>query len=193
MGSGASYGFEVMLQKIRSAPGERFSGWVSYALSYANRERDGITTPFLFDQRHAVNIVGNYRLGERWEIGAKFTLRSGRPFVRAVGVKPRVVQTPGGGVPVVQVDSHGKVILDVAYEQDRNSGRLSLYHSLDVRITTYPRWWGLNWSAYLDVQNVYNRENQQRISYYVDQKGNVRERDIKGIPIFPSLGMSVTF
>jgi hypothetical protein len=193
--TGKSYGIEFMMQKIRTAPGDRFTGWVSYALSYAHRERGAITTPFLFDQRHAVNIVGNYRIGERWDVGMKFTLRSGRPYAKAVGVKPRVLEESVNGqqVPVIQVDGNNRVILDVDYEKETYSGRLNLYHSLDIRITTYPRWWGLQWSVYLDVQNVYNRENQQQLNYYIDSDGNLRERPINGIPLFPSLGLSVVF
>ena len=168
---------------------------MSYALSYSERERDGIRTVFLFDQRHAVNVVGNYRFAERWDVGARFTLRSGRPFTEAIGVKPRVVyqRVNGQDIPVVQVDPNGKVILDVDYEQDTYSGRLNLYHTFDVRVTTYPRWWGLDWSFYLDVQNVYNRENQQQVGYYIDEAGELRQRPIYGIPIFPSLGMSLAF
>jgi hypothetical protein len=125
----------------------------------------------------------------------KFTLRSGRPYARAVGVKPRVLEESVNGqqVPVIQVDGNDRVILDVDYEDETYSGRLNLYHSLDVRITTYPRWWGLQWSVYLDVQNVYNRENQQQLNYYIDGDGNLRERPINGIPLFPSLGLSVSF
>jgi hypothetical protein len=37
--TGKSYGIEFMFQKIRTGPGDRFTGWVSYALSSANRER----------------------------------------------------------------------------------------------------------------------------------------------------------
>ena len=192
---GASYGFEILFQKIRSLPSDRFTGWVSYAYSRSERDRNGITSPFLFDQPHAVNIVGNYRFAERWDAGLRFTLRSGRPFSEALGVKPRVIieTVNGQQVPTIQVDQSGRVILDVEYEQDAYSGRLNLYHTLDLRITTYPRWWGWDWSFYLDIQNVYNRKNQQQISYYIDQSGSLRRREINGIPIFPSLGMSLGF
>jgi len=192
---GYSAGVEIMMQKIQSLPSDRLTGWVSYALSYAERDRDGLRTPFLFDQRHAVNIVMNYKFAERWDVGMKWTLRSGRPFTEAQGVKPRVVVQKVGGVdvPVVQVDTGGRVILDVDFERETLSGRLNLYHALDLRVTTYPRWWGLNWSFYLDVQNVYNRQNEQAMNYYIDGFGTLKERPIFGIPIFPSLGMSLTF
>ncbi len=192
---GESYGFEFMLQKIRTLPSDRFTGWVSYALAFAERDRDGLVTPFLFDQRHAVNVVGNYRFAERWDVGARFTLRSGRPYQMATGVKPRVVVAELNGVetPGVQVDGSGKAVLDVDYEQETLSGRQNLYHALDIRVTTYPRWWGLDWSVYLDIQNVYNRENEQAVRYYIDDGASLQRRPVYGIPIFPSLGLSLAF
>jgi hypothetical protein len=192
---GSAYGVEFMVQKIRSLPGDRLTGWVSYALSRAERERDGRKTPFLFDQRHAANIVGNYRFAEKWDLGVRFTLRSGRPFTMATGVQPRVAVVVVGGVEqaVLQVDSKGNTLLDPEYEIDAYSGRLTMYHSLDVRLTTYPSWFGLEWAVYLDIQNLYNHSNQQQIGYYVDPQGSLQQRIINGIPIFPSLGFSVVF
>jgi len=99
----------------------------------------------------------------------------------------------GVGVTVVQDDTRGKVLLDVEYGQQALTGRLNLSHTLDVRITTYPDWWGLQWSFYLDIQNLYNHENQQAVRSYIDEAGNLKERYVNGIPIFPSLGMSVVF
>jgi TonB dependent receptor/CarboxypepD_reg-like domain/TonB-dependent Receptor Plug Domain len=194
-GTGRSYGIEFMLQKIRTLPTDTFTGWISYALSYAERERDGVTSPFLFDQRHAANLVANYRFAESWDVGFRFTLRSGRPYARALDVQPRVavVEINGREFPIIQTDSNGKVVLDPLYEQQTTTGRLTLYHTLDVRITNYPHWWGLQWSLYLDVQNVYNRDNQQQMSYYIDDSGSLRERPFYGIPIFPSLGLSIAF
>ena len=192
---GSAYGVEVMLQKMRSLPGDRFTGWVSYALSAATRERDGVRTPFLFDQRHAVNVVGNYKFAESWDLGLRFTLRSGRPFALATGVQPRVFVQQQNGVEraVLQLDAKGNAILDPVYELDSYSGRFTTYHSFDVRLTTYPSWFGLDWAVYLDVQNVYNRSNQQQISFYVGPNGELQQRVINGIPIFPSLGMSLVF
>jgi hypothetical protein len=192
---GESYGVELMFQKIRTLPSDRFTGWISYALAYAQRDRDGVRTPFQFDQRHAVNVVAQYRFAERWDAGARFTLRSGRPYQIATGVRPRVVVAEVNGVetPVIQPDGSGRTVLDVEYEEETLSGRQSLYHSLDVRITTYPRWWGLEWSVYLDIQNVYNRENEQAVRYYIDESATLQRRAVYGIPIFPSLGLSLIF
>jgi hypothetical protein len=193
--SGTSKGFEVLLQKIQSLPEDRFTGWIGYALASSQRLRDGVSSPFLFDQRHALTAVGNYRFAERWDVGLRFTLRSGRPYADATGVSPRVVYQDVGGAPVptVQTDANGDVILDVQYETDRYSGRMNLYHSLDLRLTTYPRWFDLDWAVYLDVQNVYNRENEQAVNFFVDASGTVQRRPVYGLPIFPSLGLTVSF
>jgi hypothetical protein len=193
--TGRSYGFEMMLQKLYLTPGDKISGWISYALSYADRDRDGQITPFLFDQRHAVNVVASYRFADRWELGANFTLRSGRPYTQAIGVKPRLRLTTLNGVQSASImtDANGKVILDVDYEVDKYSGRLSLYHALDLRVTTYPQWWELQWSVYLDVTNIYNHANQQQINYFIDNNGALQQRVTNGLPIFPALGFSVAF
>lgn len=193
--TGRAWGIEIMLQKIQSGRNDRFNGWVSYALSFADRIRDGITTPFIFDQRHAVNIVGEYRFNGSWDIAVNFTLRSGRPYLRALGVKPRILNEliEGRETPMIQTDEDGKVILDIDYEKDTFSGRLDLYHTLNVRATTYPQWWGLQWSIYLDVTNIYNHANQQQVNYYVTDKGTLGERVINGIPIFPALGVTIEF
>ena len=99
----------------------------------------------------------------------------------------------GVATPFIQTDLKGKVLLDVDYERDAYSSRLDTYHSLDLRLTTYPSWWGLDWAFYLDVQNVLNHSNVQQQNYYIDSKGILNTRRINGIPIFPSLGMSVVF
>ncbi len=193
---GQSYGFEFSLQKLQMASGEKLTGWLSYALSYAERERGGKITPFIFDQRHAINIVGNYLLSDSWEVGINFSLRSGKPFTEAVGVKPRLLIYTVNGMQQAVIDTvteKGKVILEVEFEKDALSGRLNLYHTLDVRVTTYPKWWGLQWSIYLDITNIYNNKNEQQINYFVDDEGKLRQRKVFGLPIFPALGMSVVF
>lgn len=189
-GVGIAYGIEFFLQKTQTQSEDDITGWISYAWAVAERERDGIRTPFIYDQRHAMNIVGNYKLAENWELGINFALRSGRPYAEAIGLKPRI----SAKNDTILTDSKGKVILDIEYEKKTLSGRLKLYHSLDLRITTYPRWFGLPWSFYLDVTNLYNNKNEQQKSFYIDKETKkLEERITYGLPIFPAIGMSFTF
>ena len=67
-----------------------------------------------------------------------------------------------------------------------NAERLSTFHALDLRVDrtwTYDRW---RLSAYLDVQNVYNRGNQEGWEYRFD----FGERaPLTGLPILPIAGV----
>ena len=193
--TGEAYGLEVMLEKINTSKNDKFSGWISYALSYAERERDGIKSPFQYDQRHSLNIAGNYKFAESWELGFNFTLRSGKPYTSALGVQPRIktINENGTNYNSVQTNEKCEVMLDVNYEKDNYSGKLNTYHSLNLRLTKYTKWLGLDWSFYLDVQNIYNRKNQEQANYYVDDNGSLKEKYMYGLPLFPSLGLSVSF
>ena len=71
-----------------------------------------------------------------------------------------------------------------------NSARFPPFHQLDLRVDK--RWIlrRASVTAYLDVQNVYNRTNVEAYIYNYDfssAAGGV------GLPIFPSLGLRVDF
>ena len=77
---GVSYGVETM---IRRAPTNRFSGWISYTLSYSYRNGTNGVVRSDWDQRHLLNLVGNYRLTDRTTVGARVHFNTGRdaPYV----------------------------------------------------------------------------------------------------------------
>ena len=77
---GVSYGLETIL---RRPPTNRFSGWISYTLSYSYRNGTNGVVRSDWDQRHILNVVGNYRLGDRTTVGARFHYNTGRdaPYV----------------------------------------------------------------------------------------------------------------
>ena len=93
---GNAYGVEFLLSKRNTFLENRFSGWVSYALAYANRNEDGIEYPFAFDQRHTVNIVLNYQMNSWLEFGIRWQYGSGFPISQPTGVKPRIILTGSG-------------------------------------------------------------------------------------------------
>jgi hypothetical protein len=197
--TGEAYGVEVMLQSVGGRPDDRFGGWVSYALAWANRHRDGITYPFNFDQRHTVNVVVNYRANDWLELGASFRYGSGYPYTPALGFSPIViVRTDSSGEerPAVATNIFGEAIFRVDRGSIENTGsaRLPAYHRFDVRATVYADWWNLDWSFYLDLVNAYNRSNILTRSFRVD-RGTVtlEQRDVSMLPILPTLGFSVRF
>ncbi|GIV56819.1 MAG: TonB-dependent receptor [Candidatus Kapaibacterium sp.] len=197
--TGESYGIELFLQKFPEASNSGLYGWVAYSFAFANRFRDGLAIPFNFDRRHTLSIVGGYRISENLDLSFTFTYGSGFPWTYPVGIKPRIVQVrnPETGQVEAKIDTDWR---GVVFDVDRgslaniNRGRLPDYHRLDVRLTTYTNWFGWRWSWYLDVINVYNRQNVIGVFYRVNRETlELLERRSTMLPILPTVGFSVTF
>jgi hypothetical protein len=67
------------------------------------------------------------------------------------------------------------------------------YHRLDLRATAYTEFWGIDWSFYLDVINVYNRQNVIGYDYYIDDNLQLREKPIGQFPLLPTIGLNARF
>lgn len=195
--TGAAYGVEVFLEKRNAEPGDRLSGWLSYSLSKAERVRDGIRTPFRFDQRHTVNLVLDYQLSSWFTLGIRWKYGSNFAVTPPIGIKPRVVAEVRDGkeVRTIATDSKGNVVFDLDRGTEANwySGRLPAYHRLDLRATARADYWGLDWNFYLDVINVYNHGNLLNYRYYIKDDLTLGRGEITMFPILPTLGVSVRF
>jgi hypothetical protein len=139
--AGYARGAEFVLQG-RSPNG--VSGWVSYALEFA-RDHDvetGETFWADYDQRHTVNAYGLYRVTDRLSLNAR--LRYGSNF-------------PNPGYWDVR---------DGAYflSSQRNAVRLPAYSRLDVRANRTFLTGRTRMTAFVEVTNVYNRNNVRALS-----------------------------
>ncbi|WJS96396.1 TonB-dependent receptor [Flavobacterium johnsoniae] len=80
VGEGKAYGFELMLKKNSG----KFSGWLSYTLSWSDRnfdELNGGKTYFAkYDRRHNLSVVGMYDLNAKWNFGITQIFGSGNRF-----------------------------------------------------------------------------------------------------------------
>lgn len=163
---------------VRTRLGERLYGWVGYTLTYAQLVLRQTPPGFPYtrrasdyDQRHNLVVLLSHALPKRVRIGARFRLVSGLPYSPVVGS----VALPGGYQPIFGA---------------RNSARLPMSHQLDLRIDK--RWVRdrVTVTAYVDVQNVYNRVNPELVLYAADFRS---EAGYVGLPIFPSLGVRLDF
>ncbi|MCB9716022.1 MAG: TonB-dependent receptor [Myxococcales bacterium] len=161
---------------VRHRVTDKLYGWVAYTLTFADllllQTPPGFPytkRPSDYDQRHNLVALLSYALPEHWRIGARFRLVSGLPYTPVVGS----VALPGGFQPIFGL---------------RNAARLPLSHQLDLRVDK--RWIRdrATVSAYVDVQNVYNRVNPELVLYAADFRS---EAGYVGLPIFPSLGVRV--
>ena len=163
---------------LRRRLGPKLYGWLAYTLMFSelrfasvNRDLVPENRPSDFDQRHNFVAVASYRLRKGWRIGGRFRVTTGFPYRPVIGS----VSVRGGYLPVLG---------------GRNTARLGTFHQLDLRVDktwVVPR---ATVSAYLDLQNVYNRVNPEALLYSQDFRSRV---GVIGLPIFPTLGVRVDY
>ncbi len=171
-GTGRVFGGELLLQKPL---GDRFYGWLSYTLMRSVR------TPapgqpqqlFDFDQTHILTLIASYDFPYNWRIGARFRLVSGSPYTPITDAA--FDATDGSYIPI---------------NGPANSARLPMFHQLDLRIDKTWVYRRVRVTSYLDVQNVYNAENVEFLSYSYDYR---RYRPILSLPTAPSIGTKIEF
>ena len=63
-------------------PDGRFFGWLAYTLSRSERRDNPGDALHLFqyDQTHILTVLGSYKLGRGWEVGARFRYVTGDPY-----------------------------------------------------------------------------------------------------------------
>jgi hypothetical protein len=188
--TGNAYGIEFSLEKKYAGPQSKFSGWINYAYSFANRERDGLEQPFRFDQRHVVNIVGNYRFNKTFELGMRWTYASNFPYTPPVGITPRVLRDSLVINPFTQ-----QVMFNLDYGDDANrfSKVRPEYHRLDVRFSAYTSFWNADWVFYIDVINAYNRKNVIGYNYDLTSDFRIKQSTVGMFPILPTIGVNARF
>ena len=128
---------------------------------------------FDFDQTHILAVLGQYRITNEWEVGARFRYVSGIPQTPFIGSIYNSDSDSFEGIP-------GEV----------NSTRMPAFHSLDLRIDR--NWIFDQWllTAYFEIRNVYNHENIEGLDYNFDFS---ERRYQTGLPIIPSLGLRGEF
>ncbi len=188
--NGNAYGLEFYIEKKRTSPQSKLSGWVSYTLSWTNTERNGITKPFRYDQRHSINIVANYMVLPWLELGARFNFASNFPYTEPLGIKPRVV---GDSLAVLPIINKVQFDFDFGDESNRLASKKPNYHRLDIRATAYTRFWDVDWAFYLDVINVYNHKNVVGYDFYIDDNLKYRKTSVSQFPILPTIGINARF
>jgi hypothetical protein len=169
VGAGRAYGSELLL---RFKPGGRFFGWASYTLSRSERKDADESNYYRYDydQTHILTMLGSYKLGRGWQVGARFRYVTGSPYTPELG--GTLDYDAGTYAPVTS--------------SSRNSRRLPAFHQLDVRVDK--TWKFQSWAlgAYLDVQNAYNHQNTESIGYNFDYS---QTSATHGLPILPIVGI----
>lgn len=172
-GSGYAQGIEFSLQKKFT---DRFVGSASYSYSLSKR-RDYDSTPlynFEYERPHILNLILGLEIGAGWQIGAKFQYASGSPYTPAIGVTER--------------ENNFYIV-----EGKKNSARYPDYHKLDLRFDKQFIFNSWSFSVYLDLWNVYNRDNVTSYSFTAEPDGTITTTPRYDFGITPILGFTAKF
>lgn len=205
-GKGYAYGFDVFVER-RPASGSRLTGWASYTWGIARREAYGQTYPFDYDRRHAFSAVTDYALGRKWSLSGTLRIASGFPRTVPLGVRPAAMEDVGDGDGdgnvaelVPQRDTLGLPVysVDLGGVANLNRGRLPVFARLDARATFRPKGSQGRWSLYLDVINLFNRDNVNVLNPTLEydpasDRPRLSEETQGALPFLPSFGVHFHF
>ena len=171
-GTGDVYGAELIARHDFTA---NLTGWLAYTLSRAER-RDSRR-----DRAAPVRLRPDPHPDPGRQLPPAAQLAGGRPL------------PPGQRQP-----EHARGRLGLQRQRRRyepiygevNSARDRTFHQLDLRIDK--RWIYQSWmfNAYLDIQNVYNRENPEGLSYNFDYSESEPQT---GLPLLTIFGLKAEF
>lgn len=181
-GEGKSYGVELCARKN----GGRLTGWIGYTLSWSKTRIDGINGGQWYDanndRRHDINIVGMYKLNNRWTINAAWVFNSGQAFT-----------APSGKYQVI--DNW------IYYYAERNGYRAPDYHRLDVSAVLKcgkrkegrgKR--GVESEWVFGIYNLYNRYNPFLINFEDSDNGaRTKAKQYSLFGIVPSVAFNIQF
>ena len=172
--NGEAFGLEVLLEQEKVGD---FSGFLALSVSKSTRTNEitNETALFELDKPFVLDWVLSYEPNQRWKIGSKWNLSSGKLYTPVIGSKPLE------GFP----DSFE------AINGEYNSERFPMTHQLDVRIEYKKISPKKEIVYYVDIINLYNQKNVENLSYNADF--SEVEEETGGFPFLPLLGMKVSF
>lgn len=145
----------------------------TYSVAKENSEKDEFYRDF--DQRHTVGLSLGYSFSENTFAYASWRFHTGNPYTK-------------------------RWYEDGKFEYGhRNGERLPPYHSLDLRVSKRFDWKKGRFKVYLQVLNLYNRQNVHEYSYALqgkktkEGKADYERQEEHFLPIMPTLGLNVEF
>ena len=169
---GNSWGFELFINKDLV---DRWYGWLSIAYSRTQRTNQltGEDFRYSYDQPVIINAVANYQWNDNWQIGAKWRYQSGQLVTPLTGAEQ---------------DSDNPALYNPIYGE-LNSERLPAYHKLDVRADRTYYYTGWEMDLYLEVLNLYARENV--VDYEYKNADYSKREEVTDLPPILSVGVKL--
>ena len=172
--SGFAEGFDLQL----NAYFDHFFIWCSYGFLISKEKLDGLNQnyyPRFTDQRHTFSAVIDYKLFETWELSIRGFYGSGYAFTPSTALWD-------------QKAGYYKWI-----SGDKNTDHYPAYERVDLRISKEFSLFKNPLLVYIDVLNLFGRENILSYKYTYDNAGNLKVDMNKLFGLIPTLGVSWSF
>jgi len=204
-GVGRAYGVEFYADKRATSADTKLTGWASYTWGRAETTAYGRTFNADYDRRHALSVVGSYRLNRLIEVATTFRAQSGFPYTPAVGLRPAAMEDPiaaAAGVSriVPMFDEQGLLVWGADYgdASNFNTARLPVFARVDMRVTFRPRWANDRWQLYVEVINLLNRDNASDLTtelVYDPDADRPKLTEVRSgrLPLLPTFGLRYRF
>jgi hypothetical protein len=169
-GDGDASGVDVTY-KLRS---ENFYLLTTYTYTKAHRQisnDDESLYTFYGEIPHTLNVVGSYKINDKWNMSMLFKFQSGLPF------------TPVTGTTTATADDNSTYIVPIYGEAF--SDRLNDYITLNFKVQyteKYSRTSRIEYS--FELMNLTNNVNEIGISYSDDYSKEIRRADLPFLPWF---------
>ena len=134
-----------------------------------------------------MNLVSNYEINERWQIGGRWRLHSGSLYTPIISADP-VYPLDQSGNP----DAEQEPIFYDPVEAAFNSDRLEYFHRLDIRLDYQTTLWNKETNIYFEVLNLYGQKSVEGYEYNADYSEKEKEYQFPETPI-PSIGIQIIF
>ncbi|MDE6206523.1 MAG: TonB-dependent receptor [Muribaculaceae bacterium] len=175
-GKGTAKGIDFKVEKLYG----RLTGHLSYSLAWSDRtfadKNGGHSFPARFDNRHTINILLNWNIGEKVSVNAAWTGHSGNRFT----LLPQIWESP---------DFVEHFYGDAALKAPVNNYQLPFYHRLDLSFTVRRRRGYWTFSLF----NAYCHMNTVAIRRTYDNAGKPVFQKVKLLPLIPSISYTWHF
>lgn len=159
-GRGKAYGLEFLIRKETG----KFTGWISYSLSWSWRKYDDLNGGEWFrgryDRRHNGAVVAQHALGKRWMASLVWEYISGARFTPVIGQYLSLAPN-GSGLELIPEFS------------SINSVKLTNSHRLDLGLKYFSKpGRKFQWNIFAGLYNAYNRATPFGIVIKQDEAAN---------------------
>jgi len=159
--SGESYGGEIQAKYKTN----QIDLSLSYTLSRAFKEVEGVKYHPRYDSRHNLNFSFTLNFFDDWQFSANWIYHSGRPYTQQLGYYDKLLLND-----FLYDYKIYESLFPIRYFGDKNTARLPDYHRLDLILAKKINLGFMKLNFDISAINVYNRKN---IFYFEQSTGKI--------------------